>query len=375
MIEPSSFFDLLSTQGIQFFTGVPDSLLKDICAYITETCSSEQHVIAANEGGAVGLAIGHHLASGDIPLVYLQNSGLGNIVNPILSLADKEVYSIPLVILIGWRGQPGVSDEPQHVKQGRITEALLNELEIPFATIPSNETGAKDAVESMVQIARNESRPVALLIPKGTFSGYQMSEEAKTSFPMNREIAIKELVSQLSSKDIIVATTGKASRELFESREALNQGHQQDFLTVGGMGHASQIALGIALNKKERTVYCFDGDGAAIMHLGSLPIIAAAKATNLVHIVINNGAHDSVGGQPTVGFDIDFCAIATASGYESACSVETKEELKIAITEAATGNATYLIEVKVNKGARKELGRPTTTPVENKMAFMPFVES
>lgn len=375
MINTSSFYNSLVELGLEYFTGVPDSLLKDICGYITDNTSAANNVITANEGGAVGLAMGYHLATGKVPIVYLQNSGLGNIVNPLLSLADKEVYSIPIVFLMGWRGEPGKKDEPQHVKQGKVNIPLLEAMEIPYQVLSDDLSSAKAEVSKMLDIAAAEQKPVAILIRKNTFEPYKLKSQEKTNFPMNREGAVKALVNNLGDSDIVVSTTGKTSRELFEYREALGQGHSKDFLTVGGMGHASQIACGIAQQKKDRLIYCFDGDGATIMHLGSLPIIASLKLKNFKHILINNGAHDSVGGQPTVGFEIDFCGIAKASGYDYAVSVQDEVALKEEITKISAMKGTCLIEIKVNKGARKNLGRPTTTPKENKASFMRFLKA
>jgi phosphonopyruvate decarboxylase len=374
MINSKAFYDCLTGVGLDYFAGVPDSLLKDICGYITDNAPKEKNIIAANEGGAVGLAIGYHLATNKVPVVYMQNSGFGNIINPLLSLADKEVYSVPMVFIIGWRGEPNKKDEPQHVKQGRVNIPLMDAMELPYCILEDNIDAAAAQLKESLALAVKENRPVGILIRKGIFEPYKLQSELPTSFEMSREDAVKTLVDFLDEKDIVVSTTGKTSRELYEYREELNQGHAKDFLTVGGMGHASQIALGIAQQRKNRQVYCFDGDGAAIMHLGSMPIISSIGVEDYKHIIINNGAHDSVGGQPTVGFDIDFCAIAKASGYNYAVSVDTKEELQKELAIIKGNKLPCLIEIKVNKGARKELGRPKTTPKQNKVAFMDFIK-
>jgi phosphonopyruvate decarboxylase len=371
MINCEDFYNALTSRGIDFFTGVPDSLLKDFCAYITDNVSPDRHIIAANEGNAVALASGHHIATGDLGLVYMQNSGQGNAVNPLMSLADPDVYSIPMLLLIGWRGEPGAkSDEPQHVKQGKITRTLLDSLGIPHAVLPDNIDDAKATLEQAVNIAREGNRPYGLVVRKGTFEPYELQTKTQTSYELNREGAVKLVTNLLDATDIVVSTTGKTSRELFEYREELKHDHSRDFLTVGSMGHSSKIALGIALAKPNRQVYCFDGDGAVIMHMGSLAIIGCHGPKNFKHIVFNNGAHDSVGGQPTVGFDIDIPAIAKACGYKAAWKAETSSEItqKMELLKKAQGPA--LLEILVNKGARKDLRRPTTTPIENKNAFM-----
>ena len=369
MINPSDFYNALISKGISFFTGVPDSLLKDICAYISDNAPKNRHIIAANEGSSIGLAVGNYLASGNPSLVYMQNSGFGNTVNPLLSIADNDVYSIPMVLLIGWRGEPGEKDEPQHIKQGKVSEDLLVAMEIPYQIIDEN-SDVDTVIDKTMKIAISQKKPYALLVRNNTFEKYTLLKESKTYFPLNREGAIKLIIDQLNEHDVVVSTTGKTSREVFEYREELNQTHEKDFLTVGAMGHSSSIALGIALEKKDRTIFCIDGDGSALMHMGSIAINGMQKdITNFKHIIINNGSHDSVGGQPTVGFDIDFSKIASASGYtlcDSASDIdEIKEKLKIMINHK--GRA--LLEIRVNKGARENLGRPTQTPVENKSLF------
>ncbi len=375
MLEPKIFLDKMSELGVEFFTGIPDSLLKHLCAYITDNTEASEHIIAANEGASVGLAIGHHLATGKVPLVYMQNSGLGNTVNPLLSLADKEVYSTPMLLLIGWRGQPGVKDEPQHVKQGRITEELLSCMEIPFETISkdSSDQEMSDSIQKLINFAREESRPVAMLVGKGTFNSYKPSLKSASKYEMTREQAIECIAGIIDDEAAIVSTTGVASRELFEYRANNNLGHERDFLTVGGMGHASQIGLGVAFSKKDQQVFCFDGDGSALMHMGSVAISGQANLANFKHIVFNNGVHDSVGGQPTVALEIDLPGIAKCCGYEWVHSVSSLTELKKAITEMQQQKTSSFLEVRVAGGFRSDLGRPTTTPVENKKALMKFL--
>ncbi|MCV9387242.1 phosphonopyruvate decarboxylase [Reichenbachiella ulvae] len=368
MLDPKVFLDLIKSQGIHFSTGVPDSLLKDFCACIVDSGSD---IIAANEGGAVALAAGHHLATGEIPFVYMQNSGFGNIINPLTSLIDPEVYSIPMLIMVGWRGEPGVKDEPQHIKQGRINEALIEALEVRHDILSSDIEEAQSQVETAVSYMQSNQAPYILLVRKDTFAPYKMQNLPQVpDYEMNREDAVKEILNKLSDQDVVVSTTGKTSREVFEKRAADHLGHQRDFLTVGCMGHASQIALGIALAKQERKVFCLDGDGAFIMHMGSAGIIADQKPKNYYHIVINNGAHDSVGGQPTIGFNLDLEKIASGCGYQSSFSVKTKAELAGIWNEFIAAKGPVFLEIKTKKGARKDLGRPTIKPIDNKIDFM-----
>ena len=372
MIRPEFFIEKLRENGIDCFAGVPDSLLRNICAYITDHCDAEHNIIAANEGAAVGIAAGHYLATGKPACVYMQNSGEGNIINPLASLTDEEVYNIPVLLLIGWRGRPGVHDEPQHVKQGKVTTGLLNVMGVNYEVLSKEEDKAEKQIARAIKALQNKE-VFALVIEKDTFEDYKLQNVEVNDLTMSREEAIQTVAAALGEKDCIVSTTGMISRELFEYRAGMNQGHERDFLTVGSMGHASQIALGIAMAKPERKVWCFDGDGAAIMHMGSMAIVANKAPKNYVHVVFNNGAHDSVGGQPTVGLKIDLPAVAKAVGYTNAFSVENKEDLLEALRAVKMVEGPVLLQVCVKKGNRKDLGRPTTTPIQNKEALMDFL--
>ncbi len=374
MIRPEFFYNELIKKGTDFFTGVPDSLLKNFCAYITDNAPAEKHIIAANEGNATGLAAGYHFATGKIPLIYMQNSGLGNVVNPILSLVDPDVYSIPCILLIGWRGEPGVHDEPQHVKQGKVTCALLDAMQIPYSILTDDESKLQSLIETCFSFVQEHKAPYAFVVKKGTFAEYALKNNVTVPAEMTREEALEKIILSASPSTAFVSTTGMASRELFELRVKHGQGHEKDFLTVGSMGHASQIALSIAMQKKERKVYCIDGDGAALMHLGGMAIIGSRSPENYVHIVLNNNAHDSVGGQPTVGGLVNLTGIAQSCGYKKVFQAKTAQELKEILEIARESKELTFIEVKVKKGARKDLGRPTTTPIENKNAFMEFLK-
>ncbi|WP_461255414.1 phosphonopyruvate decarboxylase [Treponema sp. R80B11-R83G3] len=370
MITAEYFYNKLTEKGIGFFSGVPDSLLKDFCAYITDHAEKKNHIIAVNEGAAIGLACGYHLATGRVPLAYMQNSGIGNAVNPLLSLADSEVYRIPIVLIIGWRGEPGIHDEPQHIKQGKVTRSLFESMGIPYAVLEKDENGVNGQIETCFKTLSKTSSPYALIIRKDTFAPYTLQKKEDHDAVMTREEAIEEITSGRGG--IIVSTTGMISRELYELRDKTADGHERDFLTVGSMGHASSIALSIALQRPELQVTCLDGDGAALMHMGSLAAIGTQKPRNYLHVVLNNAAHDSVGGQPTIAPLIDMPAVARACGYTNVYQAKTKEELKNILANKREGLT--FIEVKVKKGARKDLGRPKTTPQENKTAFMKYIE-
>jgi len=378
MISPEYFFNLLQQHGFTFYAGVPDSLLKDFCAYVTDHTSAKDHIIAANEGNAIALAAGYHLATGKNGVVYLQNSGLGNCINPLTSLTDKEIYSLPVLLLIGWRAEPGKKDEPQHLKMGKITLPLLDTLDIPYSIVPDSEEEAKQMMQKAVHHFATAKTPYALIARDGIFEAYSLQKEHKTDFPLNREEALKIVASQLGEKDIIVSTTGKTSRELFEFRETTGknkeESHKQDFLTVGSMGHSSAIAIGIALQKPRQKVYCFDGDGALIMHMGILSTVGKLEPANFNHIIFNNFAHDSVGGQPTAADAINILELAKANGYKTVFRAETAEEIKNRISKMQSIDGPTLLEIRCNKGARKNLGRPTQSPQENKKQFMNFLQ-
>lgn len=374
MVSVDKFYDTLRHCGVSMFTGVPDSLLKNLCAYITDNSDPEHNIIAANEGSAVGIAAGHYLATGEVPVVYMQNSGIGNAVNPLMSLADEKVYSIPVLLIIGWRGEPGVHDEPQHVKQGEVTLPLLDAMQIPYMVLPDEDDAALTAVQIMVNDCKKLSKPHAIVIRKNTFGKYKLRKDAENDYPLSREEALTRLVKAIGVDSMVVSTTGKLSRELFELRETLGQCHGNDFLTVGSMGHSSSIALGIALDKPGRKIYCFDGDGAFIMHMGAISNIGSLAPKNFVHVVFNNGAHESVGAQPTLGFCIDICSIAKACGYREAFTVTTEEEFTALSDRINALEGPAMIELRVRIDSRDNLGRPTTTPIENKEAFMKNLE-
>ena len=356
-----------------FFSGVPDSLLAPVCSYLISTYGiGKQHIIAANEGNAVALAAGYHLATGGVPVVYMQNSGEGNIINPVASLMNEKVYGIPCVFLIGWRGEPGVPDEPQHVYQGEVTVKLLEDMDIAAMIIGKDTREAEVEARLDAWQARLASgKQVAFVIKKGALE-FDGKVQYKNNNTMSREEIIKHIAA-VTGDDPIVGTTGKASRELFEIRESAGSGHEHDFLTVGSMGHSSSIALGIALQKPEKKVWIIDGDGAVLMHMGAIAVIGSNKPSNLVHVVINNEAHESVGGMPTVGSQIDFVQIARGCGYPNVYRADNYTDLIEALIAAKESGALSFIEVKAAIGARPKLGRPTTTANENKVNFMQYL--
>lgn len=366
---------LLDIIGSDFYTGVPDSQLKELINYLMGTygIDPKHHIIAANEGNCTALAAGYHLATGKVPVVYMQNSGEGNVINPVASLLNDKVYAIPTVFVIGWRGEPGLHDEPQHIYQGEVTVKLLDDMDIKSFIIGKDTTD--EEVETVMKEFNEElakGKDVAFIIRKGALST-DIKVKYENDNNMVREDIIKHIV-KVSGEDPIVSTTGKASRELFETRVANNQSHKYDFLTVGCMGHASSIALGIAFNKESK-VWCIDGDGAVLMHMGAMAVIGANKPKNVVHVVINNGAHETVGGMPTVASRIDLVAIAKACAYPNAVYVDTFAELDRELESAKSRDELSFIEVKCSIGARDNLGRPTTTALENKKNFMEYLKT
>lgn len=361
--------------GAQFYTGVPDSQLKALCHYLTNCKEAEkmQHVIAANEGNAVGIAAGYHLATGKVPVVYMQNSGEGNIINPLASLLNEKVYAIPTIFVVGWRGEPGVHDEPQHIFQGEVTIDLLKVMGVE-TFILKKETSDWEVENVAKEYAKalNQGKSVAFVVCKGALSN-ENSVSFKNENAMKREEIIKHIVA-VSENDPIVSTTGKTSRELFEIREANGENHEKDFLTVGSMGHSSSIALGVAMSKQDRTVWCIDGDGAAIMHMGAMAVIGKQKPKNLIHIVINNEAHESVGGFPTAADTADFVSIARACGYEYAVVVDSFDRLDEELKKIKDKKQLCFLEIRAAIGSRDDLGRPTTKAIDNKIAFMEYLK-
>lgn len=370
-----NFVSNLNELGIDYYTGVPDSQLKALCDYLMEEYGiCDKHIVAANEGAATALAAGHYLATGKPGLVYMQNSGIGNAVNPICSLLNDKVYAIPTMFVIGWRGEPGVKDEPQHIYQGEITCELLDCLGITYFVLTKETT--QDELVKALEIAKEEfakGRCYAIVVKKGALKN-ENKMVYKNDYPLSREDVVKIIIKESEESDIIVSTTGKLSRELFECREEYNQGHKYDFLTVGSMGHSSMIALAIAKEKTNRKVYCLDGDGAVLMHMGSMAVLAANKPKNYVHILINNGAHETVGGVPTVSNNMDYPAIALACGYKKAFKAVTEDEIVNVLKEAKQEEGPVFVEIRSNLLSREDLGRPTTTPIQNRDAFMNFLE-
>jgi phosphonopyruvate decarboxylase len=374
-MDVSSLFLQFTKHDISFFTGVPDSQLKPLCNYLIRTYGiSNNHIIAANEGNAVALAAGYHLATGKVPCVYLQNSGIGNIINPVASLLSDKVYGIPCVFIVGWRGEPGLPDEPQHIFQGEVTLKLLEVMNIEYKIVDKDTTNSDleywmSGFMSLLDSGKN----VALVVKKGGLY-YDKKVVFKNDYCALSEDIIQHII-QVAHEDVIVSTTGKASRELFETRENNGQSHKFDFLTVGSMGHSASIALGVAIHEPNRRVWCIDGDGASLMHMGSMAVIGAKSPSNFIHVIINNGAHDSVGGYPTVAESINLNQIALACGYRGAYSAKNLTELDEVLRKINGKQGPTLIEVKSAIGSREDLGRPTNTPIENKTLFMEYLKT
>ncbi len=374
-MRASLLLELCEKAGIRFYTGVPDSQLKGLCDELFARYGADGpvHLVAPNEGGAIALCAGHFLASGHPALCYLQNSGLGNAVNPLVSLMDEKVYALPCLLVVGWRGEPGVHDEPQHIRQGEITPDLLKLLGIPFFVL-SPETSDAECTEAFSKLTRalDSGKCAALLVRKNALASDSHPSYAN-SFSLSRESAAEQLLASAGPSDVFVSTTGKLSRELFEIRERLGQDHRRDFLTVGSMGHASLIALKIALEKPSRRVWCLDGDGALLMHLGAMPLIGHQRPANLIHAVFNNGAHETVGGMPVLGRSLEIADLAQACRYTSVFRADSSDSLDRVLSELRGMKGPLLLEIDCACGARKDLGRPTVPPAKNREAFMRFL--
>jgi phosphonopyruvate decarboxylase len=376
MINSKDFYQELRNNNINFFTGVPDSLLSPLCSYLYNNCNDKEHIIAANEGTACANAIGYHLATNKTPVVYMQNSGLGNAYNPLVSLCNEKILSIPMLIIIGWRAEikennQQQKDEPQHQHQGMITTSTLKAMNIDFEILDKN-SNYKEKITQIIGKINSQKKPGALVVRKDSFNKCDLVRPQE-NLDLSREQAIKIIAKNLSPNTPIVATTGKSSRELFEHREQTNQGHQQDFLTVGGMGHASQIAFGIALHKPQTKVCCIDGDGAFLMHMGGIGRLATCN--NIIHILIVNESHDSVGGLPTAKENINYQELGKACGYKHVSKIETAPDLENKITKLTQVNGSSLVVIKTNRKSRKDLGRPHISPKNNKTNFMNFLNN
>ena len=374
-VKPQEFHELLSSKGTDFYTGVPDSLLANFCSYVQQELPAENHVITANEGSAIATAAGHYLATGKIPCVYLQNSGLGNAVNPLLSLVDRKLYQIPMLMMVGWRGQPGRRDEPQHLRMGEITPEFFKTMGIPYDILPDYPEGAAKAIETAYNYMEKEKSPYGLLVTRATFSEYPPPPALPALSDIHREDAISVVTRNVEDNAAFVSTTGFASRELYEIREQNNEGHGKDFLTIGSMGHASAIAMGLANGQPDRPIYCLDGDGSLIMHMGSLVTIGRSNLKNFKHVVLNNGVHDSVGGQPTGLGTVAVSEMAKCVGYKKVIVVDRMADLEAGVKELAETEGPAMLEVKLEVGTRSNLGRPTSTPEMNKQDFMEFLRS
>jgi phosphonopyruvate decarboxylase len=376
MIDLQRVYSALKNAGVEFISGVPDTLLNDFCLGLESHWSKDQHVLAANEGNAIALASGYHLATNTVPLVYMQNSGMGNAMNPLISLTDKSVYSMPMVILIGWRGEPGSGDWPQHQRQGELSPVILDSLNIPYKVLDENEDSSVACIEWAVEEARKSNQPTALLVKKNVLAKKEKSrfDESGQIYTLSREEAIKEIISQVPDDTLFVASTGRITRELYAIRELLGQSHEYDFLNVGAMGHAVSIAAGMAAAQPNKTVTCLDGDAAAMMHMGSMPITANLDLPNLLHIVLNNGAHESVGGQQSVAFSANLHGIASNSGYDTLEGfVSNPDELIKGLKILQQASKPAFLEIRIKKGMRADMPVLKADTIELKELFISSV--
>ncbi len=358
MINQEIYIKYLKDIGVEFISGVPDTLLNEFCLSIEENWPKNKHIIAANEGNAAALACGYHLSTGSVPLVYMQNSGMGNTLNPLLSLSNKDVYGVPMVLLIGWRGDPNEKDHLQHKKQGELTPILLDELDIPYKILEDNEEDVLEATNWAINKAKLINSPVALIAKKNVFENGQKADLSKeeSTFEMFREDVIENLLDYLPKDTIYVASTGRATRELYFLRKHRGESHENDFLNIGAMGHSSSIAAGIAISQKERLVVCLDGDCAAIMHMGAFAIQGNLEVTNLLHVVMNNGIHESVGGQESVGFQINLTQVAESTGYSTIQKpVQSASDFTDSVNLLLSKKKPSFIEVHIKKGMRSKL--------------------
>lgn len=370
MVNQAQLFEALDKLGVKFFTGVPDSLLNDFCLYLVNNIPDGQHVMAANEGNAIAIAAGNYMATGNIPVVYMQNSGIGNATNPLLSLTHDCVYGIPMILVIGWRGDPSINDHAQHKKQGELTPVLMSDMDIPYEILDADDT-VVDKFTWAVNKAKEISSPVALIAKKAILTQKEKKQTYADSKLMNREEAVAAVVDVLGEDAIYLGTTGRATREVHEQLIAHNIGEGHEWQNVGSMGHVSSVGLGLALARPDKRIVVFDGDAAAVMHMGALATNCRYKAGNMLHIVLNNGVNESVGGQPSAGYLIDLTTVAKACGYRTVGhAVETKEELQQIVRENQSGKMPLFIDVHVRQGIRSDMPKLNIDHKAQKEALM-----
>tara|TARA_B100001142_G_scaffold330015_1_gene395646 strand:- start:1204 stop:2340 length:1137 start_codon:yes stop_codon:yes gene_type:complete len=374
-IKPKVLYNILKKNGVEFYTGVPDSTIKDFCFYLEEVVPSNNHIIAANEGNSIGIATGYHLSSGKIPFVYMQNSGLGNAINPLTSLADETVFSIPMIIMIGWRGEPGTKDAVQHQKDGEIQEQLLKALKIPYQILSLDNDKLESQITLSIETSRTNSSPFVILVRRNSFDKFIHDEKQNQVLfsDMSREYALSNIYDKIEKNAIIVSTTGKISRELNEIKTKSSSKLERELMVVGSMGHASSIALGVSINSPEHQLYCIDGDGSIIMHMGIMATVGKYSTSNFKHILINNFSHDSVGGQSSNSEVVNFSYLSKSFSYKNFFQISKKSDFNSVFDDFLNSPAPSLLEIIVNKGARSDLPRPNRTPLENKKDFMNFL--
>lgn len=372
-LPPNVFYNQLTARGFDFFTGVPDSLLTDFIQYVGDHHPAEKYINAANEGTAVGLAAGWHLATKRFPVVMIQNSGIGNVINPLLSLVDPRVYKIPMLFLIAWRGEPGKKDEPQHIVQGGIMSSLLADLGVTSEVLPGYDEGAEAALDLAHFHLRTKGSPFAFLVRRKTFLTYTSTKETTQKHSLSREDAIHVMLEHIGKFDSLISGAGVSSRELIEIREKKGILFNQDFYCLGAKGHSSSIAMGIALAKPSKMIYVLDSDGSFFMHMGAAAQIGSRKIPNLRHIILNNHVHETSGGVPSVGDTVDFVKLAEGCGYVYSASASTKEEVIKHLENMKTIQGSGLLEIKIRSFSKLDTRPPKIGPKENKENFMDFL--
>ncbi len=357
MINPIKFIEFFKRNKISFFTGVPDSTLKNFTYLLNK--EFKNHYPVYNEGSAISLAIGYHLSKKNIACVYLQNSGLSNAINPLISIAHKKVYSIPLLILIGWRGSPkGPPDEPQHHVKGKITKDILKLLDIK--TIVLNDENDFSKLKKLINFSKNNNRAVACLIKNNTFKNVNLTFKKKhKKSKIYRKEVLDELLKQIKKKTKIISTTGFTSREIYQLRKEKNYQNGKDFYMVGGMGHAGMVSLGVAINEKNQII-CLDGDGSILMHMGSLKTQGLFGRKNFKHILLNNNCHESVGEQDTFAEGTNFPKLCKMLGYKNVFEISYKKDLKKKLNSFLKSNGPSFLEIKIRTGTLKNLIRPNS---------------
>ena len=365
-MKPGIFVTTLEDAGFSPFMGIPCSVLKPLLDYIADGNCSTRNYLCSSEGDAMGLAAGFSL-SGKLPVVYMQNDGYGNAINPLSSLLL--LYKLPVLLLISWRGEPGAKDAPQHAVMGSVILSLLDTFEIPYIVLDNEERNLKDSVTRAKNHCMAESKPFAFVIRKGYFDRYNASISQSNTMLNRRLEYIRLLSAKLQPNDVLLGTTGFAGREMYQIVT-----HKGKFYMMGSMGCLASLGLAIALEQPDKRIILLDGDGAILMKMGALATVGYHRPSNLIHICFDNRSYESTGGQPTLSTTVDLRAVAKACGYTTVHNIKTTGEFEAMWNNEAKYPKPHFLHIEINPGTEEELARPSISPEEMRDCFRAFLQ-